>query len=199
MVLLHGSKLISLSNLCLSRQHYQIVTFIVVLLLWYPVTSGMWCTHHKAQERMCLSSNYAFLTDQLHLLPSSVFATFTFKLKFSEDCTLFKMQFYHKVTQIWWQRSLWKYFVSHVLPLTPCQGQHPELDRPFVSSNTASPISCALSNSLFLPPPHRILLLKNSNAKSYPRKHNQLYNKSYGNTSLTNVLQINKSQGGKVS
>lgn len=91
----------------------QTVTFIVVLLLWYPVTSRMWYTHHKAQENIYLSINCTFFYRPTpSFYPHQFLATSTFKLKFSEDCTLSKMQFYYKVT---WHKSSSKDHFEHTL------------------------------------------------------------------------------------
>lgn len=48
-VLLHGSKLINLSNFCLSGWHYP-DSDIYCCASGYPVTSGMWCTNHRHRK-----------------------------------------------------------------------------------------------------------------------------------------------------
>lgn len=130
-VLLHGSKLINLSNVGLSRWHYPDSyiywhVFAVILsdlrnVIHTPQGRGEDFPSHQLHFFFLLQTNSIFS-------PSSVLATSTFKLKFSDDCTLFKIQFYHKVT---WYKSGGKVHSEHTLflifSLTQGQGQHPEL------------------------------------------------------------------------
>lgn len=96
-VLLHGSKLINLSNLGLSRWHYP-----DSYIYWHAfpvIPSDLRNVIHIPQGR-----GEDFPSHQLHLFyrPTPSFYPHQFlrhPLKFSDDCTLFKIQFYHKVTQ----------------------------------------------------------------------------------------------------
>lgn len=114
-ILLQGSKL----TLGLSRWHYPDSCSYFHSFPGIPSEPGN-ALHTTMQRRgfPCPSTALFFRPAPffyLHQLP----ATSTFKLRFSDDHTPFKIQFYHKnhVVQILQPGPLCTYFVSHTLSL----------------------------------------------------------------------------------
>lgn len=155
-VLLHGSKLINLSNVGLSRWHYP--DSYIYWHVFAVILSDLRNVIHTPQGR-----GEDFPSHQLHFFfyrPTPSFHPHQFLphplLNWSFQMTAPYSKF--SFTTKWHGTNLVARFPLNIL----CFSYSPSLKvkdntlsyRPFVSSNTAGPISCALSNSLFLPPPH---------------------------------------------
>lgn len=96
-ILLHGSKLINLSNLCLSRWHYP-DSYIYCAFAVIPCDlRDVIHIPQGTEEDLPFHQLFFFLQTNSIFLPSSVLATLTSKPKFSEDCTPFKWSFTTKL------------------------------------------------------------------------------------------------------
>lgn len=107
-ILLQGSKL----TLGLSRRHYPDSCIYCHAFPGTPSDPGN-AIHTTRQRRGFPSPSTALFsrpTPSSH--PHQFLATSTFKLRFSDDCTPFKIQFYHKIT---WYKSCGQDHSVHTL------------------------------------------------------------------------------------